>query len=582
MTTMREVLYERASHTPEAVAVSFLEVHKSSERLVSLTYSALDQRARAIAARLRMHLQPGDRAALLHTPGLAFVEAFFGCVYAGVIAVPLAPPHAAHTRARTTIVVRDAGTRLLLWTQAQDRPAAALGGALPTLATDVISDAEADTFHAKPLDDGAVAFLQYTSGSMGDPKGVIVPHRTLLENLAQIGAAFRLDSACVGVNWLPLYHDMGLIGTVLEPIYRGFPTILMSPHTFVQRPERWLRAITRMGGTVCGGPNFAYQHCVERMHDEMQAGLDLRSWRVAFCGAEPIHPATMRRFIEAFGPCGFRATSFYPCYGLAEATLFVTGGKVDTAPVVQRFDAAAIEHGQARLADSDDANVREIMACGFPYDGTEVVLVNAQGEPVPPGYVGEIWVRGRSVAAGYWGHVKAPCDTFAATLRHDSDTQFLRTGDLGVFHEGQLFVTGRMKALLIIEGRNIAPQDLEWTAQESHPSVRCAVAFGVEVDGAERAVMLVEVSGSEGREDLEDIGDAVRRAIGAGHDVVLEALIVVKAASLPKTTSGKLARIAARCAYLEGHIVPLLVWQASTGWRRASHAVGNSPQEDAP
>src|SRR5262249_35203683 len=238
----------------------------------------------------------------IHAPGIQQERA-------GIIAVPLAPPRAAHARARAAIVVRDAGVSVLLWTQDQEQRAATRRGALPTLATDVIPDAAADAFPAEPLDSGTVAFLQYTSGSMGAPKGVMIPHRALLENLAQISTAFRLGSECVGVNWLPLYHDMGLIGTVLQPIFLGFPTILMSPLTFVQRPERWLRAITRFGGTVCGGPNFAYQHCLAGIPEARRTGLDLRSWHVAFCGAEPIHPETMRRFSAAFAPCGFRATS---------------------------------------------------------------------------------------------------------------------------------------------------------------------------------------------------------------------------------------------------------------------------------
>jgi len=572
--TLRDMLQRKADEIPEAVAVSFLGFSGQDEQFTSLTYSSLDRRARAIAAHLQTCVDPGDRVILVHPSGLAFVEAFFGCIYAGIIAIPLAVPARRVSDARFTSVRRDSGARLLLCASEQKiklDQGSESNGHLPALITDTILHAEAAAFRPPHFSDQAIAFLQYTSGSMGGAKGVMLTHRNLLENLVQICTAFRHDRSDVGVNWLPLYHDMGLIGTILQPIYVGFPSIVMSPLTFVQRPERWLQAISRFRGTICGGPNFGYQHCMDRISEEQRDGLDLSSWRVAFCGAEPIYPETMQRFTETFSRCGFRATTFYPCYGLAEASLFVAGHEQGTKPVVRHFNAPALERGVVRPCSPADTTARAVTGCGFPRETAEIAFVDQHGHRVSPGQVGEIWVHSPSVGVGYWGS-EASTEVFGAELPDSPGKHFLRTGDLGFFHEGQLFVTGRAKDLIIIDGRNLAPQDLEWSAEASHSLIRRAVAFAVVIQGSERAVMLAEVALPEDRSKLHQPGDCIRQAIGSEHNVSLESLVLVRAASLPRTTSGKVSRTECRRAYLEGRLAALCEWSPGAGWREKSLA----------
>jgi len=564
-----EVLEGRAQRTPDCAAVQFIDFNEGGERLVSRSYAQLDRRARAIAARLCARLKPGDRAVLVHEPGLDFVEAFFGCLYAGVIAVPLAPARSTRTRSRVSSVVSHCDAGLVLLSGKQERQAAArLGLEIPILATDAIPDEEGFGFLSRGSSRDAIAFLQYTSGSTGDLKGVQIPHRALLHNLAQIREAMRLDASSVGVAWLPHYHDMGLIGTILQPVYTGFRTVLMPPYAFVQRPERWLRAIGRFGGNTCGGPNLGYQLCVDRIPEPVLAELDLRSWRLAWCGAEPVHAATLRAFSDRFAVCGFRASSFYPCYGLAEATLFVTGGERGGGAAVKHVSASALERGEVRVVGEADPDSRTIVGCGFPRAGTALQLVDEQRCRVEPGQVGEIWIRGRTVGAGYWRQPEATREVFGATLADDPVNQFLRTGDLGFWKDEQLFITGRVKDLIIVEGRNIVPQDLEWTAEQSHAEVQRVAAFGLELNGTEQPALMVEVKTPKTPLELQQVGDAVRKEVSSNHDLALQAVLLVKVGSLPTTTSGKLVRSECRQAYLNRTCATLLVWRPGIGWTR--------------
>ena len=563
-----EVLEARAQRTPDCPAVEFIDFTEGGESLASRSYAHLDRRAHAIASRLCARLKPGDRAVLVHEPGIDFVEAFFGCLYAGVIAVPLAPARSTRTRARVTSVVRHCDAGLVLLSAKQERQAAArLGLEIPTLATDAIPDEEALCFRSGRSSRDAIAFLQYTSGSTGDLKGVQISHSALLHNLAQIREAMRLDVSSVGVAWLPHYHDMGLIGTILQPVYTGFRTVLMSPYAFVQRPERWLRAIGKFGATTCGGPNLGYQLCVDRIPEPALAELDLRSWGLAWCGAEPVHAATLRTFSDRFATCGFRAMSFYPCYGLAEATLFVTGGERGEGAAVKHVSGSALERGEVRILSEKDPDSRAIVGCGFPRSGTFLELVDAQGCRVDPGQVGEIWIRGSTIGAGYWRQPEATHEVFGATLA-DDQVLFLRTGDLGFWDDGQLFITGRVKDLIIVEGRNIVPQDLEWTAEQSHAEVRRAAAFGLELNGTEHPALMVEVKTPKTPLELQQVGDAVRKEVSTNHDVALQAVLLVKVGSLPTTTSGKLVRSECRRAYLNRTCATLLIWRPGTGWTR--------------
>jgi amino acid adenylation domain-containing protein len=534
--TLADLLRARAAEHPEREAYLFLV--DGEEEGARLTWGELDRRARAVAAVLRESLRPGDRALLLYPPGLDFVAAFFGCLYAGVVAVPAYPPRP-HDRAQARLraIARDAGPQAALTTEGI-LPALAVVpelGAARWIATEGLQDGglgePADFEGPEPE---SVAFLQYTSGSTAEPKGVMVTHANLLHNEAMIGEAFRQGPGSVVVGWLPLYHDMGLIGNVLQPLHAGGRCVLMSPVAFLQRPRRWLEAVSRYGGTTSGGPNFAYDLCVRRIPPEQRAGLDLRSWRLAFNGAEPVRAETMARFAEAFAPCGFDPAAFYPCYGLAEATLFVSGGTAGTPP--------RVENGK-------------LVSCGHAWGGQRIAIADPEtGAALPPGIEGEVWVAGPSVAAGYWRNPEATERDFRARLA-SGEGPFLRTGDLGALVDGELFVTGRLKDLIILRGRNLYPQDVERTAEAADPDLRPggSAAFAVEQDGEERLVIVAEVERRR-RGDLQGLAEAVRQAVAEEHEAQAAEVVLVRPGGVPKTSSGKVRRSACRDAWRAGEL----------------------------
>jgi amino acid adenylation domain-containing protein len=551
--TLASLLRGRAGERPGKVAFTFLaDGEAEGERL---TYGELDRRARTIAAALRASLAPGDRALLLYPPGLEFIAAFFGCLYAGVIAVPAYPPRLNdRSQERLRAVARDAEPRAALTTASILTAAAALPipelAAVCWIATDSL---EASMLELPEPDPESIAFLQYTSGSTSTPKGVMVSHANLLHNEGMIGEAFRQDEDTVVVGWLPLYHDMGLIGNVLQPLWAGGTCVLMAPVAFLQKPLRWLEAIHRYRGTTSGGPNFAYELCVRRIAEEQRAGLDLSSWRVAYNGAEPVRAETLERFAVAFAPQGFRPEAFFPCYGLAEATLFVSGGEAGTVPPVAHLDAAALEAHEARPSESEEA--RRLVSCGHAWAGQRIVVADPEtGSDLAAGRIGEIWIAGPSVARGYWRNPEATERDFAARLE-SGEGPFLRTGDLGFLRDGELYVAGRLKDLIIIRGRNHYPQDLELTAERSHPDLRpgSGAAFSVEVSGEERLVLVQEVERRR-RDEFEEVAEAVRGAVAREHEVQVHEVVLVRVGTVPKTSSGKIQRSACRALYLAGEL----------------------------
>ena len=409
-----------------------------------------------------------------------------------------------------------------------------------------------------------LAFLQYTSGSTGVPKGVVLTHANLMHNSASIAYAFEHTRSGSGVFWLPSYHDMGLIGGILQPLYIGQANVLLSPMSFLQKPFRWLQAISRYRCTISGGPNFAYDLCVSKISPEQRATLDLSNWRLAFNGAEPVRAETIDRFTEYFEPCGFRREAFYPCYGMAEATLIITGGFKSAPPVCRSFDGEALEKNQVLDALGDEAGARELVGCGANLLDQQLVIADPHTlTRAAADQVGEVWISGPSVAQGYWNRPEETAHTFQAYLQDGGDGPFLRTGDLGFLQDGELFICGRLKDLIIIRGRNYYPHDIERSVGASHSRLRAGqgAAFSVEVDSRERLAVVYEVERRQQRE-LEPVIEAIRREVATEFELPVEAIVLIKAGSIPKTSSGKIQRYACRQGFLEGSLETIAQWRS--------------------
>jgi len=473
------------------------------------------------------------------------VSAFFGCLYAGVAAVPTNPPRPNQSVVRLEAIAADAEIGVVLTsTSFQSRfpfCAAELPGlaGLPWLAVDAVPGGVS----VSEVPGRALALLQYTSGSTGNPKGVQLTHANLVHNERMIARAFGHDANSRVVGWLPLYHDMGLIGNVLQPVFMGIPCVLMPPMAFLQRPVRWLRAITKYRGTTSGAPNFAYDLCCQRISEEQRDGLDLASWDLAYSGAEPVRAETMDRFAASFAECGFRQQTYFPCYGLAEATLYVTGGtKMRAAPRVERAGVTLVGCGQAGG------------------DGTVCVVDPETRRRCADGEVGEIWVSGPSVSSGYWSNEVETREAFGARLVDGESGEFLRTGDLGFFERGDLFVTGRIKDVIIIRGQNHYPQDIERTAAGAHSALASGggAAFAVDADGTERLVIVHEVERTQLRSlDVPAVQAAVRENVTAQHGIQVHRLALVKPGAVPRTTSGKIRRRHCRELLANGSLAEL-------------------------
>jgi acyl-CoA synthetase (AMP-forming)/AMP-acid ligase II len=546
-----------------AEETAFVFLNNDGTEQHRVTFAQLDQQARGIAAELQQRLLPGERALLLFPPGLEFISAFFGCLYAGVIGVPAYPVRAERDVPRLRGILRSAGARVALSTEMLVEMMSALTSEVPELtalswlAFETLDTRERAREWKEPvLDSDSLAFLQYTSGSTGMPRGVMVSHGNLLHNQRLIQEAFRHDTErTVVAGWLPTYHDMGLIGNVLQPLYLGRPCILLSPLDFLQRPALWLQAISRYRVTTSGGPNFAYDLCVRRVTAEQREGMDLSSWNLAFNGAEPIRADTLERFCESFAPQGFRREAFYPCYGLAEATLIVSGGDKAAPAVTYSASRSHLEQRKVSPVDARDAEARILVGCGRTLRDQRLLIVDPEHLTVcPPGQVGEIWVSGPSVARGYWEQPEATQQVFQSFLADTGEGPFLRTGDLGFLHDGELFVTGRIKELIIIRGRNHYPEDIELTVERSNVALRpgCGAAFSLEVEEEERLVVVQEVSRTAGKVEPREVMADICEAVTANHGLRPHAAVLIQPGSIPKTSSGKIQRGACRAKYIEG------------------------------
>ncbi|MEW6735629.1 MAG: MupA/Atu3671 family FMN-dependent luciferase-like monooxygenase, partial [Acidobacteriota bacterium] len=569
--TLVELLRTKARKQPDKQAYTFLLDDESEDHL---SYAQLDNRASTIGALLKRNGAVGERVLLLYTPGLEFIAAFLGCLYSGAIAVPVYPPdpaRLARTLPRLLAIANDAKPLFALTTTSILSMVEYFLDQIPELqgiswlASDKINREIAEPWQLPEINSETIALLQYTSGSTSEPKGVTLTHGNLLHNLSVIHRHFEHTSKSLGVIWLPTYHDMGLIGGVLQPLYGGFPVTLMSPIAFLQRPLRWLQTISRTRATTSGGPNFAYDLCVRKISAAERDSLDLSSWELAFNGAEPVRYDTMQRFAEAFAPCGFRKEAFYPCYGLAEATLMVSGGLKSALPKTENVDIAALEHNRVVYHTSKNSNTKILIGCGRALPDQEILIVDRESlTRCQPDRVGEIWVSSPSVAIGYWQRDSQTLQTFQAYLADTGEGPFLRTGDLGFLKDGELFITGRVKDVILIRGRNHYPQDIELTVEQSSSAVRpgCSAAFSIEVDGEEKLVIVVEVD-KRLPVDTELTMRAIRQAISQHHELQVYTIALLKAGSIPKTSSGKIQRHACRLGFLNQglEIVASSVWQ---------------------
>lgn len=533
-----DILRERTVTDAERIAYTYLTDRMEEE---SLTFEQVYRHSCALAQSISEATAPGDRVLIILPPGLDYILAFYACLIAGRIAVPCYPPINGRGMERIMALIKTATPALIIGPASHRsglEPLAKISRCAALFPEDVDQTQNA----SDPMlnfERDQVAFLQFTSGSTGAPKGVMVTHGNLVANLDAIQDCFGLSTASVGVSWLPPYHDMGLVAGILGAVYVGGRSINMSPFAFIQRPARWLEAIAKYQGNVSGGPNFAYRLCRERLKPEERAVLDLSSWNVAFCGAEPIAYDNLKQFAGAFADSGFRESAVLNCYGLAESTLIVSG----TRGGIQR-------HGQR-------------VSCGEVIPQHQVLLVDPQTrQPVAEGEEGEVWMRGGSVAAGYWSDELKTHETFGARLAEsDGNETFMRTGDLGYFHEGHLYITGRLKDLLIIRGTNYYPQDIEAVAAERCEALNggSIAAFPVTLDGAEALVVVAEIRKSFRRlEDKKPILAEIMEAISENFSLRPTDIVIADAGSVPKTTSGKIRRQQCRQDYLAGKITPLV------------------------
>jgi len=582
--TFVELLRSKSLRHPDRLAYTFLVDGEHEEQ--QLTFGELDRQARAIAAHLQELQLKGQRVLLLYAPGLDYIVAFLGCLYAGVIAIPAYPPRNNQSLLRLQMIQEDAQAAATLSTSLIRTRAELLFEKVPALQilawimTDTLDSRWAETWTPPEIDGQGLAFLQYTSGSTALPKGVMVSHGNLLHNEQCIQELFQQTEHSIIVGWLPLYHDMGLIGNVLQPLYVGAACVLMSPVAFLQRPFRWLQAISNYQGTTSGGPNFAYELCHNRITAEQRATLDLSSWRVAFNGAEPIRHETLDRFATTFAECGFRRESFYPCYGLAESTLVVSGKLSGEGPSVKCFEAAALENNGVVECDTEHTSSRSLVSCGASLHTRRIIVDPQTLTESLPGQVGEIWVKGESVAQGYWNRPEETEHTFHAYLSDTKAGPFLRTGDLGFLHEGELFITGRAKDLIIIRGQNHCPQDIEFTVERCHRAFGPGggAAFSIELGGEERLVVVQEFD-QRSKADVHEAINQIRQVISDEHELHTHAVVLIKRGTILKTSSGKIQRSACRAAFLNDALETLAEWRSSA--HSSVHEESDTPSFDS-
>ncbi len=621
--TLVDLLRWRATTEPDRIAYTYLKDGDKKE--TSLTYGELDSRAQSIAAMLQQKGLTGERALLLYPPGLEYISGFFGCLYADVIAVPAYPPdpnRLNRSLPRLQAIVNDAEATVALTTDSilymirmlklgnkitstlenipfmrkfrssmqyfsSGKRAVAESrelGDLQWMSTDGVATGLGGNWTRPKITPETISFLQYTSGSTGDPKGVILTHSNLLANSEIIYTKLGYKPNTTGVFWLPIYHDMGLIGGVLQPLYSGTPSIFMSPIAFLQRPLRWLEAISRLPEdrvAASAAPNFAFDLCVKKATPEKIAQLDLSRWDMALSGAEPVRAQTIERFSETFKPAGFRKKAFLPAYGLAEATLFVTGAEMEKEPVTATFDKSALQKNKIIHVPEDDPNAITMVSSGTNPRQQSTRIVNPDTFlECKPGEIGEIWVKGASVSKGYYSRKEATKETFQNYLKDSGDGPYLRTGDLGFVEDGNFFIAGRVKDLIIIRGTNHYPQDIELTVEQAHPELRpgCSAVFTIDKESGEELAVVCEVRHHK-NQNFKEIIQTIREAVTSNHDIQASSIVLIKARTIFKTSSGKIMRRATKAAFLENKLSVVERWDSAVGDFKASPQTVTAPPE---
>lgn len=575
------MLIANAQIRPDDRAVVFLPDAQRPEQ--SLTFQALHDHAANLAVTLLEQAKPGDRALLLFPTGIEFVVSYFACLIAGIIAVPLMPPRKNAGRDASASIIADCSPRLVL------TPGGEKEGLHPSLKQRF---ADAQIFHV-PVELGesqrtvvvpqtapsGLAFLQYTSGSTSTPKGVMVSHANLVANLEMMRLRLGNHSQSHHVSWIPLYHDLGLIMNLLQPLYVGATSVLMTPSAFMYRPLHWLQAIDKFKAEVAAAPNFAYDLCVDRFRAEHMEGVDLSGWKLAVNGAEPVRPETLERFSACFAPYGFSATTMHPTYGLAEATLVASSAPRGRGVKIRRVSTQGL-YERRIVEPQSDLDTRYLAGCGAAVDGVEIAIVDQQSCQRQPRHVlGEIWLRGPSVAAGYWNRVLESKETFSASILGEGveDNGWLRTGDLGyVDDEGEVYIAGRLKDVIIIRGVNHYPQDIEATAAEAHEALRRdhgAVFTVVNAEGLEQVILVQEVERTQ-RHNLDEraVFSAIRKAVTEGHEISLSQIFLIRPGTIPKTTSGKIQRHKARQLWLD-HALDIISQSPASAVAAAGSAI---------
>lgn len=558
------VALQRAMDHPEKTAFNFLK--DGEEDLESISYAVLDKRAQSLAARLQSVSKIGDRALLLISPGLDFIVTFFACLYARIIAIPLYAPHPARLENSiifTLRVLEDATPSIVLLNQSlldAIKKKQEISEKFRKIKSFIAVEEDQKDWIGKwkqpIITADNIAFLQYTSGSTSSPKGVMVTHKNLYFNLNLIEKSFGQTNQSQVLIWLPPNHDMGLIGGILQPFFTGSTSTLMSPLFFLQKPVRWLNLISKLKITTSGGPNFAYELCLKKVKPEQRDKLDLSTWEVAFNGAEPISKNTMVRFAEFFGPCGFKKEALLPCYGLAEATLLVSGGPKNRGLRFKNLEKTSLDNHEIKFSEKSNEGTKEVVSCGKIGEGIDVKIVDPKSlEECTNQKIGEIWISSQGVAKGYWNNPTVSDSTFRSYLSNNGDGPFLRTGDLGFISESELYVVGRLKNLIIIDGKNHYPHDIESIIESSHPAVfpGGSAVFSIDENGKEKVIAVAEIQ-HRMLDSLEELKKAVRNSVGKNYDLPIADIIITSPGQIPRTTSGKIKHFECRKKYLTGKL----------------------------